>query len=62
MPAIKIHLPAKLPDRDLTETQFDIWWDRVQTYLSQDPDIEHLNHDVLAEAVDHDHRYVDVEQ
>ena len=38
MPSIKIYPPAKLPDRDLTETQFAIWKEEIEVYISQEDD------------------------
>ena len=36
MPTIKIYPPAQLPDRTLTETQFSIWKEELEVYLSQE--------------------------
>ena len=36
MPTIKIYPPAQLPDRTLTETQFSIWKEEIEVYLSQE--------------------------
>ena len=36
MPSIKIYPPSKLPDRKLTETQFSIWREELEVYLSQE--------------------------
>ena len=38
MPTIKIYPPAKLPDRGVTETQFAIWCEELEVYLSQESD------------------------
>ena len=36
MPSIKIYPPAQLPERNLTETQFSIWKEEMEVYLSQE--------------------------
>ena len=36
MPTIKIYPPTQLPDRGLTETQFNIWKEELEVYLSQE--------------------------
>ena len=36
MPSIKIYPPAQLPERNLTETQFSIWREEMEVYLSQE--------------------------
>ena len=38
MPTIKIYPSAKLPDRGVTETQFAIWCEELEVYLSQESD------------------------
>ena len=38
MPSIKIYPPAQLPDRDVTETQFNIWQEELEVYLMQEKD------------------------
>ena len=40
MPSIKIYPPAQLPDRELTETQFNIWREEIEVYLSQERDFK----------------------
>ena len=40
MPAIKIYPPSKLPDRGITETQFNIWKEELEVYLSQEKDFK----------------------
>ena len=36
MPSIKIYPPNQLPDRNVTETQFSIWCEELEVYLSQE--------------------------
>ena len=36
MPSIKIYPPAQLPDKDISETQFNIWREELEVYLSQE--------------------------
>ena len=36
MPTIKIYPPSQLPERNLTETQFSIWKEELEVYLSQE--------------------------
>ena len=36
MPTIKIYPPTQLPDRDVTETQFNIWQEELEIYLMQE--------------------------
>ena len=36
MPTIKIYSPTQLPERNLTETQFSIWKEELEVYLSQE--------------------------
>ena len=38
MPTIKIHPPTQLPDRNVSETQFNIWKEELEVYLSQEDD------------------------
>ena len=38
MPSIKIYPPNQLPDRNVTETQFSIWAEELEVYLSQEED------------------------
>ena len=38
MPSIKIYPPNQLPDRNVTETQFSIWCEELEVYLSQEED------------------------
>ena len=36
MPTIKIYPPERLPDKNLSETQFNIWREELEVYLSQE--------------------------
>ena len=38
MPSIKIYPPSRLPDTNVTETQFSMWKEELEVYLSQEPD------------------------
>ena len=38
MPSLKIYPPSQLPDRDVTETQFNIWQEELEVYLMQEKD------------------------
>ena len=38
MPSIKVYPPNQLPDRGISETQFNIWIEELEVYLSQEPD------------------------
>ena len=38
MPSIKVYPPNQLPDRGVSETQFNIWIEELEVYLSQEPD------------------------
>ena len=38
MPSMKIYPLAQLPDRDVTETQFNIWQEELEAYLVQEKD------------------------
>ena len=40
MPSIKIYPPTKLPSSDLSETQFHMWQEELEVYISQDPDFK----------------------
>ena len=44
MPTIKIYPPAQLPDRGVTETQFAIWIEELEVYLSQEEDLAQFLH------------------
>ena len=39
MPSIKVYPPQQLPDRGVTETQFDIWIEELEVYISQEEDL-----------------------
>ena len=39
MPSIKVYPPKQLPDRGVTETQFDIWIEELEVYISQEDDL-----------------------
>ena len=36
MPSIKVYPPKPLPDRGVSETQFKIWIEELEVYLSQE--------------------------
>ena len=36
MPSIKIYPPSQLPGKNLSETQFSIWREELEVYLSQE--------------------------
>ena len=36
MPQIKVYPPNQLPDRGVSETQFKIWLEELEVYLSQE--------------------------
>ena len=38
MPSLKIYPPTQLPDRNVTETQFNIWQEELEVYLMQEKD------------------------
>ena len=40
MPSLKIYPPSRLPDNDVTETQFNMWKEELEVYLSQEPDFK----------------------
>ena len=40
MPSIKIYPPNQLPDRGVSETQFSIWKEEMEVYLSQEKDFK----------------------
>ena len=44
MPTIKIYPPAQLPDRGVSETQFAIWIEELEVYLSQEEDLAQFLH------------------
>ena len=40
MPSIKIYPPSRLPDSNVNETQFHMWQEELEVYLSQEDDYE----------------------
>ena len=36
MPSLKVHPPSQLPDRGVSEIQFNIWIEELEVYLSQE--------------------------
>ena len=42
MPSIKIYPPSQLPDRNVNETEFNIWREELEVYLSQEADFQHF--------------------
>ena len=40
MPSLKIYPPTRLPNDDVTETQFCMWKEEMEVYLSQEPDFK----------------------
>ena len=40
MPSLKIYPPSRLPNNDVTETQFNMWKEELEVYLSQEPDFK----------------------
>ena len=42
MPSIKIYPPTQLPDRNVSETEFNIWKEELEVYLSQEEDFQHF--------------------
>ena len=40
MPSLKIYPPTRLPNNNVTETQFNMWQEELEVYLSQDPDFK----------------------
>ena len=40
MPTLKIYPPARLPSSDVTETQFSMWQEEMEVYLSQEADFK----------------------
>ena len=36
--SIKIYPPSQLPDKGVSETQFNIWTEELEVYLTQDDD------------------------
>ena len=42
MPTIKIYPPTQLPDRNVSEIEFNIWKEELEVYLSQEEDFRHF--------------------
>ena len=42
MPTIKIYPPRQLPDRNVSEIEFNIWKEELEVYLSQEEDFRHF--------------------
>ena len=40
MPTIKVYPPNQLPDRGVSETEFNIWTEELEVYLSQEKDFD----------------------
>ena len=40
MPHLKIYPPTRLPNNNVTETQFNMWQEELEVYLSQDQDFK----------------------
>ena len=40
MPTLKIYPPTRLPNNEVSETQFHMWQEELEVYLSQDPDFK----------------------
>ena len=40
MPTLKIYPPARLPSSGVTETQFNMWIEELEVYISQEPDFK----------------------
>ena len=40
MPSIKIYPPSRLPNNNVTETQFTMWKEELEVYLSQEADFK----------------------
>ena len=38
MPFIKVYPPSQLPERGVSETEFNIWCEELEVYLSQEKD------------------------
>ena len=42
MPTIKIYPPRQLPDRNVSEVEFNIWKEELEVYLSQEEEFLHF--------------------
>ena len=40
MPSLKIYPPTRLPSSGITETQFNMWQEELEVYISQEPDFK----------------------
>jgi len=40
MPSVKIYPPSRLPSSNVNETQFEIWREELEVYLSQEADFK----------------------
>ena len=45
MPTIKIYPPSQLPDRNVSETEFNIWKEELEVYLSQEESFQQFLED-----------------
>ena len=45
MPSIKIYPPSQLPDRNVSETEFTIWKEELEVYLSQEDSFQQFLED-----------------
>ena len=42
MPVLKIYPPNKLPDKNVTENQFNMWQEEIEVYLSQEKSFKYF--------------------
>ena len=40
MPSLKIYPPSRLPSTGVNETQFNMWQEELEVYISQDPEFK----------------------
>ena len=40
MPSLKIYPPSRLPNTGVNETQFNMWQEELEVYISQDPEFK----------------------
>ena len=45
MPTIKIYPPSQLPDRNVSETEFNIWKEELEVYLNQEESFQQFLED-----------------
>ena len=45
MPTIKIYPPSQLPDRNVSEIEFNIWKEDLEVYLSQEESFQQFLED-----------------